>query len=892
MDELSPILLKPMVKPGCRLPAIHNTAAGGPDSLPGGPGIESPTEGRSIMALDTIDVTFARIVFNKPNKYNPTGLPFLIARTSSGQTVKGEMRSPREGERYRMWGHWAPQKGYDEPAFEFISYETLVDESVAGVVDYLRHYVPGLGLVKATAVVETLGLDTLKVLRTDPDRALVVPGITPAIVAGIREHFEEETTIDPVAYARLIDLFSRHKFPKRVVKSLLKDWGSDAPTKVISNPYMLLAYPRMGWKGVDAFAVETAKYDPQGLDRQVAAIVEGLERISDDGHTYGTRIEVERVAFTLLGKLPDDLAWNVATIDGLIVRLNDEDDWRDGTGERADDADEAFALPKLAYAERSIAGHLARLMGAGKPLGFRLDSPLLNDEQRAAMRVLEEHPVAILAGAPGVGKSWALAAAIGCFLKNRFGTIRLVGPTGKSAKRSQELIDAAVADHGIECSTIHRALGVAKSNDPEGVPSSVAKVGRGRDEFGFQHDERNPLEVDLIVCEELSMVDCRLMASLLSAVATGTRVIFVGDPNQLPSVGPGSVLRDLLASGVPAATLNTIQRSDGGGRVVRACHAIKDGCVPEPASQLRLPTENWVHIEEDDPGRIAGMIVEMHESAKRNGRYDPLWDMQVVSAQKKSHAFACEPLNAMLARVLNPGAYVASEGDESFAPPFRVGDKVIRKKNGTCDEMKIVGADGLDDDSREDWRWHDPRDGLSDGPRGYSLKETAIVNGDMGQVLDIVTGDKESFAVVRFRTPDRLCRLPMGEHHLIAAYALTCHSVQGSGFPYVIVPVHHAFYWDQKSGTGLFSRELVYTAISRAEKLLVTVGQFSAIRAAVGRKTVDFRRTRLAGYVEDVMAGLVAHDGPARRSEAVHAGRSDISPVILAFPSAGRGVAG
>jgi exodeoxyribonuclease V alpha subunit len=351
------------------------------------------------------------------------------------------------------------------------------------------------------------------------------------------------------------------------------------------------------------------------------------------------------------------------------------------------------------------------------------------------------------------------------------------------------------------------------------------------------------------------MVDVSLGASLLRAVAPGTRVVFVGDPNQLPSVGPGSVLRDMIAAGVPTAMLTQIQRS--AGRIVRACHAIKDGVEPRPSGEADIEGgENWIHLESDEPKEIVETIVNLHATVKT---MDPLWDMQVVTPQKTRLPFACDNLNRRLSALLNHLAAqedaangkagevsgevprdVQAEGEEGYGPPFRVGDKVVRTKNGIADELMVPGpTNGFitdEEDFRVDWNW--------DG-KPWRLTETDVVNGDMGTVLDIVPGDKDAFVVVKFRLPDRLCRLPYGDCHLIPAYAMTAHKCQGSGFPYVIVPVHHSFYWDQKTQTGLFNRELLYTAISRSEKLLVTVGQASAIRAAIGRKTLHQRNTRL-----------------------------------------------
>ena len=228
----------------------------------------------------------------------------------------------------------------------------------------------------------------------------------------------------------------------------------------------------------------------------------------------------------------------------------------------------------------------------------------------------------------------------------------------------------------------------------------------------------------------------------------------------------------------------------------------------------------------------------------------------MVTPQKNRLPIACDNLNRLLSAKLNSygnttGSTGSEAGDELLgesAPqadtsfdPFRVGDKVIRKKNGLCDLMTEIQADpDTGHVPRADWRWDNS---------AWSLSETDVVNGDMGTVLAIVQEDDNTFVVVRFRTPERLCRLAYGECHLIRAYAITCHSAQGSGFPCVIVPVHHSFYWDSKLQRGIFNREWIYTAMSRAEKMLFTVGQASAIRAAVGRKTVHKRKTQLAELI-------------------------------------------
>lgn len=314
----------------------------------------------------------------------------------------------------------------------------------------------------------------------------------------------------------------------------------------------------------------------------------------------------------------------------------------------------------------------------------------------------------------------------------------------------------------------------------------------------------------------------------------------------------------MIEAGLPTAALTEIKRSDGGGRVVRACHAIVKGHMPDPAKVLLPPTENWVHIEENDPNRIAETIVDLHRNASN---FDPFWQFQVVSAQRSKHPFACDNLNDRLSFVLNPpkGEPVAQSwgaSDDGPRMPFRVGDKVIRRKNGTADELRPPGpSSGFIDDeddlhpedtpARPEWKW--------DG-KPWKFVETPIVNGDMGTVLAIVPEERQTWVVVKFRDPERIVRLPWTEHHMQLAYAITCHSAQGSGWPVVIVPVHTAFFFDTTTGQGLWNRELFYTSISRSEQVLITVGPWAAVRAAIGRRTVDRRKTRLVGLLRDSLA--------------------------------------
>lgn len=778
--------------------------------------------------METVEAQLSRVLFHKPSRFSPTGNHFMIASTTTGFAVKGEMLKPVIGERYRFYGEWQPSKGGYPDAFAFQQYEVVLDESPNGLATYLANYVDGLGPVRSKAIVDRFGGRTLAVLRESPDDLLEIDGISEEIVGSVRRHFDEESRFDPAAYAKLVEVFSGHKIPRRIITSLVKDFGSSAPDVIQENPYILLAYPRMGWATVDAVATAKLGFDPTGIVRHAYAIGEALERIASQGHTFASRPDIETVAFDLVGGRIENEAWDCAIEKEIIAEVAG-----------------GYGIPRLTEAEDLIANKLRELGEAATPLPFEPDVSGLSESQAAAVRLLCESGVAILAGGPGTGKTFCVTRFVSNLVKNGFKRIRIATPTGKAAKRADELLQAALPGAPITCSTVHRLLGPTPNTDnPLGASKEEAKIGRGREPFSFTHNGSNPIEVDLVVVDETSMLDVHMAANMLDAISPGTRVVFVGDPNQLPSVGPGSVLRDMIAAGIPTATLTEVRRN--AGLIAHTCHMIKDGRIPTPAEKVDIKGgANWVHLEVDNPGVISETIVELHEKAERKGNFDPRWDMQVVSPQKARLPIACDHLNRLLSDKLNTWkkhheAKPPVKWDEDGpAIPFVVGDKVVRTKNGLCDAL-TPAREG----ERAAWTWDE---------QDWSVDEIDIVNGDVGEVYDIVESDKW-YVVVRFRSPDRLCRLPMADHNLIAAYAMTCHKAQGSGFPYVIVPVHGSFYWNHRTQTGLFNRELVYTMFSRAEKLLVTVGQFHSIVQAIGRKTVDNRKTRLASLI----AGTVA----------------------------------
>jgi exodeoxyribonuclease V alpha subunit len=407
----------------------------------------------------------------------------------------------------------------------------------------------------------------------------------------------------------------------------------------------------------------------------------------------------------------------------------------------------------------------------------------LTAEQLSAVEMVKTSRISILTGGPGTGKTttvknilhWADDAGL---------SVAQCAPTGKAAKRMMEAT-------GRMATTIHSLL--------------EAQMDGG--EFVFGRNKDNPLTKDLLIVDETSMVTNNLLADLLDAVdEETTRILFVGDQGQLPSVGAGAVLRDMLASGqVPHIELTMIHRNSG--EIVKSCHMIHKGIVYQPQKELDLDAGlNLRHIETNSPDDILAVIQKIIPKMKERG-FDPVWDVQVISPTNSRTTLSCDSINAVLQKQLNPLATGETQPEGTI---FRTGDKVIQIKNAKLDTV--------------------------------DLTPTFVVNGDMGRVESC--NDMDAKMVVRFFDPDREIAISKKKHDLLLAYCITCHRAQGSEAPVVIIPVHKSFHF-------MLNRNWIYTAISRAKTICFTVGQFAAIENAIGREEMSSRKTRLAEKIKD-----------------------------------------
>lgn len=406
------------------------------------------------------------------------------------------------------------------------------------------------------------------------------------------------------------------------------------------------------------------------------------------------------------------------------------------------------------------------------------------EQQESVINMVKSNQISILTGGPGVGKSFTAKIIVDWACENNLNVVQAC-PTGKAAKR---LMTAT----GKYASTIHTMLGCMYDNG----------------QFTFGHNKINPLHADLIILDEVSMIDNNLMARVMDAIdPKHTKLLMIGDSDQLPSVGAGAILRDLLKSKiVPHVELDEIFRN--AGSIVEACHSVKNGWPYDPDKKLNLTLEspkNLIHIECDTPEKtLAGIKKIVCDRMPLRG-YDPIEDVQVISPVNEKGLLSCKSINAVLRDKLNPPSPFLDPEDQ---PKFREGDKVINTKN-----TPVTGTDN---------------------------RKTAIVNGDIGIIQEI----QEKKMSVLFSDPDREVYLSKTDPNLLHAYCITCHRFQGSESPVIIIPVHRQFNF-------YLSNSWLYTALSRGKEIVVTIGAFDTIERAIRNKQSNNRETKLDDRLQE-----------------------------------------
>lgn len=694
-------------------------------------------------------------------------------------TVVGSMVCPVPGERIRMEGAWGAHPQYGEQ-FQIQFCETAAPATVEGMERYLGSgLVKGIGPVTARRIVERFREETLDVIETSSERLSEVQGIGPGRIAMIRRAWDEQKEI------RQVMLFLQsHGVSSAYAAKIFKQYGNDAVRVVRENPYRLAAdIYGIGFLTADRIAGKLGFAKDSPL-RAEAGILHVLHELAGEGHVYYPRGALVEACAQILESGEEVVAAALERLaaSGALV-LDDSSAVLDGAGDAAEGEARAVYLGGYYTAETQLASRLRSLLAApGALRTIAADKAIawvqenlsirLAERQVEAVRCAAGSKVMVLTGGPGTGKTTIIRAILRIFSALR-ARILLAAPTGRAAKRMGEAT-------GREARTIHRLLEYSPRKG------------------GFQKNDASPLECDLLVVDEASMIDTLLMHHLLKAVPLAARLLLVGDGNQLPSVGAGNVLRDIIASGaVPVVALHEVFRQARRSAIVVNAHRINAGQMPRGGPSGETLADFYVVAQEDPQACLRLILQLVTERIPARFGLDPLRDIQVLTPMHRGVVGATN-LNLELQKALNPGDGGVFRGGRCF----RAGDKVMQIANDYDKE---------------------------------------VFNGDIGQIaaiheerqeVDVVLDDRK--VVYDFADLDAL----------VHAYAVSIHKSQGSEYPAVVVPLLPQHY-------VMLQRNLLYTAVTRARKLAVLVGSPRAIAMAVKNNRTEKRftllRQRLAG---------------------------------------------
>ena len=700
--------------------------------------------------------------------------------------------------------------------FKVDTYRVIPPENSQAMLRYLASgAVKGIGQALAARIVKKFGDDTLRVMDEEPERLAEIKGISERKAREIAAFMAEKRELrDAMLFLQ------QYGVTNRVALKIWKTYGARMYEVLRENPYQLAEdIYGIGFATADEIASRVG-ISTQSEFRIRSGILYTLSMTLSEGSSYLPReILLSRAAELL--KVPDELIG--LQLDNLAVerlvrirRKGSEVQVYSNTAWR----EEQQIARMLADLESEPVRHGARdpeevLAELEKEENLELDQL-----QREAVLMAADHAILIVSGGPGTGKTTTINTIIRYFRKENL-EVLLAAPTGRAAKRMTEAA-------GSEAMTIHRLLGVRavreEGDDAFALDPGFAGRGSGGSYSYFEKGIDNPLEADAIIIDEMSMVDMHLFCSLLKAVMPGTRLILVGDVNQLPSVGPGKVLQDLISSGVfRTVMLRKIFRQAMESDIVTNAHRILRGEMPEMSNKSR----DFFFLERDSAPVIYKHTVELMRDKLPGYLHCDMGEIQVLTPMRKGPLGVIR-LNEVLQSVLNPPAKNKREVQRQDVI-FREGDKVMQTRNNYQIEWEIRGNYGLKIDSG-----------------------TGVFNGDAGIIQSI---DNDAEIVTVCFDEEKLVEYPFSElDDLEPAYAVTVHKSQGSEYPAVILPL-------LSGPSGLFSRNLLYTAVTRARDCVMILGSRQTVASMTANVRENRRYTGLKERIHEIFGVTDAGDG-------------------------------
>lgn len=726
----------------------------------------------------TLQGTIEEIIYkNESNGYTVA----ILETEDDVVTIVGYIPIINLGETLKVQGNWMYHSNYGQQ-FKVDTYQAVVPASLNGIEKYLSSgLIPGIGPKTAKKIVEKFGLDSIDILQYNPDRLKEVEGIGKKKAEKIAEAFAEQRELRDV----MIFLQEYGISPTYGVR-IYKKYGNETISKIKENPYRISEdIFGIGFKMADKIA-RSMGVDLRSNYRVFAGIKFTLMEFSSEGHTYVPKEELVDKAQSLL-EVERELVEDGITALALKQEIQLEN---------VDNEIRVYYMP-FYYAEANVSKKIIELsLTELKELNIDVDEEINKLEkessikfaqnQKEAIRQAIFNGVLVITGGPGTGKTTTINSIIKLF-ENQGLSVVLAAPTGRAAKRMSEAT-------GREAKTIHRLLEYSFVDDEIGM--------------AFARDEGTPIDSDVVIIDEVSMVDILLMNNLLKAIMPGTRLILVGDVDQLPSVGPGNVLRDIIDSKVvKVVKLNEIFRQAQESMIIVNAHRINKGEMP----YLNVKDKDFFFITKDSSEEVIDTIIELcYERLPKFYGYDPVKDIQVLTPMKKGDT-GVNALNKRLQETLNPKHKLKNEkqvGDSIF----RVGDKVMQIKNNYRMKWEIIKDDGTNEEGE------------------------GVFNGDFGYVYGI--DEEESEMTVLFDDNKKAVYSFSQLDELKLAYATTIHKSQGSEFPVVVMPIC----WGPPM---LLTRNLLYTAITRAKELVVLVGNKKFLYMMINNNRITKRYSGL-----------------------------------------------
>jgi exodeoxyribonuclease V alpha subunit len=714
----------------------------------------------------TLTGRIERITFFDPEKH------FTIARLRSDEnhrtiTIKGTMPTPTVGESIEVRGRWETHARYGQQ-LKFSAFRELLPATVDGIRSYLESgFIKGVGPRLVDRIIGHFKIDTLTVIESDPGRLTEVAGIGKKTARRITEAWQAHH-----AARQLVRFLEETGVDTAYAGRLLREYGSDVIDILCNDPYRVAEdIPRIGFRIADA-VVRQADTPIDEMDRAKACMFHVFEQAVDQGHAYIAQDQLFdhcRDTFDVAPETGTAALNHLVKAGELVV-----------AGE-AHGAGSPLVYPRLLHqAETAIASRIAAMQSiplTDTPRDSRLIteevlkrlSISLSTQQEAILSDMLSHKISVITGGPGTGKT-TLIRAVTAVMEGLKRRVLLVAPTGRAARRLAEVTGRSAA-------TLHKALGY--------------NLADGR----FERDEDDQLAADVVVVDEASMVDTLLMAQLIRAISVTATLILVGDEFQLPSVGPGNVLADLIRSEkVVTFRLTEIFRQETESRIVINAHRILQGLPPviSPPGDSELPSE-FNFIQQANPEKVVQIVVDLcRQDIPRHFRLDPIRDIQVLTPMHRGPVGTLN-LNRVLQDALNP----AVEQVEVMGRRFKVGDKVMHLRNNYRKE---------------------------------------VFNGDIG-ILDSIDLEAERAEVDYDGRKVFYDFVELDE--LTLAYAISVHKSQGSEYPAVVMPLLTQHYI-------MLQRNLLYTALSRGKQLVVMVGTTKALNLALKNDRPRQRRSMLA----------------------------------------------